>query len=172
MPSGFAKLPDYLRGEIAHASSEGYVFGTVRPWNATQRAEVADRLGLTSQDGGYQGIPSRGIGRWSRWNVTGRIIIRRDLPKITKSWSFDRPNWGDDSRGYHTISWAREIYPRDEVYGEQLEARIVPAPGREETHSLAFVIRVLTPRETVPAGPTDELYAASLCRSGTGQLML
>jgi hypothetical protein len=58
-------------------------------------------------------VPDMTAGRYSSRNVNGDMVVRRDLPKITKSYSFDAPNFGDPSRGTHTIDLDREVYQRD-----------------------------------------------------------
>lgn len=60
-------------------------------------------------------VPPRENGLWARRNLDGWEIVRRDLPKISRSYSFESPNFGDWSRGSHTIDWSREIYQRDVI---------------------------------------------------------
>jgi hypothetical protein len=47
------------------------------------------------------------------WNVEGREIIRKDLPKETHYNSIESPNWGDSSNGTHVVDLPYEKYPRD-----------------------------------------------------------
>ncbi|MDD5761011.1 MAG: hypothetical protein PHP88_00675 [bacterium] len=58
-------------------------------------------------------IPSPTSGRFSRMNIDGHEIVRKDLPKEKLYHSVDAPNWGDSSRGYHTIDLPYERYPRE-----------------------------------------------------------
>ena len=55
-------------------------------------------------------IPPSSSGTWARRNREGWEIIRRDLPMVEKSFSFETPNWGDWYYGSHTVDWSREVY--------------------------------------------------------------
>lgn len=58
-------------------------------------------------------IPNLETGRFSKRNVHGHVRVRRDLPKIWKDFSFDVPNFGDWSKGFHEVTISREVYPRE-----------------------------------------------------------
>jgi hypothetical protein len=58
-------------------------------------------------------VPSPRQGKYSRRNVRGWEVIRTDLPKVTKTYSFESPNWGDWSNGSHEVEWHRMVYRRD-----------------------------------------------------------
>jgi len=58
-------------------------------------------------------VPHAHQGDFSNRNVRGWVVVRKDLPKITKTYSFDSPNWGDWSNGSHEVEWDRLIYRRD-----------------------------------------------------------
>lgn len=68
-------------------------------------------------------IPERSNGRYSRRNLNGEIIIRKDLPKYEKTFSFEAPNFGDYSKGTHTVERTREVYHRDFVAPKELEIK-------------------------------------------------
>ncbi|WP_099335718.1 hypothetical protein [Clostridium cadaveris] len=55
-------------------------------------------------------LPTPRQGRYSKYNSLGRIIKFKNLPKIEKIFSFDSPNFGDPSKGYHTTSITRPVY--------------------------------------------------------------
>src|SRR2546430_951817 len=58
-------------------------------------------------------VPRAHQGKFSKCNVRGWVIVRNDLPKVTKTYSFESPNWGDWSKGSHEVEWDRLIYRRD-----------------------------------------------------------
>jgi hypothetical protein len=58
-------------------------------------------------------IPPARQGKFSRRNIDGWIVVRKDLPKVTKTYSVEAPNWGDWSNGSHDIEWDRLVYRRD-----------------------------------------------------------
>ncbi|NRZ12157.1 hypothetical protein [Clostridium beijerinckii] len=55
-------------------------------------------------------MPSINQGRYSKYNVNGRIIKLKKLPKIDKTFSVDSPNFGDPLKGYHTTTFSRKVY--------------------------------------------------------------
>jgi hypothetical protein len=56
-------------------------------------------------------IPNEKQGHHSNWNINGREIKRKDMPKETYSIYIESPNWGDSSNGTHTVEWEKERYP-------------------------------------------------------------
>src|SRR4051794_3653728 len=42
-------------------------------------------------------LPSREMGKWSQRNIDGWELKRKDLPLITKTYSWETPNFGDAS---------------------------------------------------------------------------
>ncbi len=78
-------------------------------------------------------IPNGKVGKFSRINVEGEEITRKDLPKVSKPFSWDTPNFGDWSRGSHEITRYRDVYQKDfrpprelsistELLGEEVKA--------------------------------------------------
>jgi hypothetical protein len=70
-------------------------------------------------------LPPRDSGPWARRNTDGWEIVRRDLPKVTKTYSFDAPNFGDWGKGSHEIDWTRNVYQRDVVAPRNAGIRVV-----------------------------------------------
>lgn len=61
-------------------------------------------------------IPPGKSGRYSKRNVDGEEIVRRDLPLETHYNSVESPNWGDaGTYGTHTVDLPYERYPREHV---------------------------------------------------------
>lgn len=58
-------------------------------------------------------IPKIDQGKFSKINLEGEEVIRKDLPLETHYNSFDSPNWGDHSNGTHTVNLPYKKYPRD-----------------------------------------------------------
>lgn len=80
-------------------------------------AGVYKHLGMTVVPGNPTippfAVPPARQGKFSHRNVRGWVVIRNDLPKVTKTYSFESPNWGDWSNGSHEVEWDRLIYRRD-----------------------------------------------------------
>lgn len=72
--------------------------------------------GLIIPDGPV--LPPRSGGKYSDRNINGYVIVRKDLQKQTLYHSHETPNWGDSSKGTHTVDLPYEKYPRD-FYGPQ-----------------------------------------------------
>ncbi len=66
-------------------------------------------------------IPDRNKGRYSKKNLNGEIVVRKDLPKFEKTFSFEAPNFGDYDKGSHTVEWTKEVYHRDFISPKELE---------------------------------------------------
>jgi hypothetical protein len=58
-------------------------------------------------------VPPARQGCFSRRNVRGWVVIRNDLPKISKTYTFETPNWGDWSKGSHDVDFERMVYRRE-----------------------------------------------------------
>lgn len=61
-------------------------------------------------------IPHQKVGRYSKYNIYGLVKKRKDLPKIPKLFTRTVPNFGDPSKGYHDISYFRNVYQKEIVY--------------------------------------------------------
>lgn len=67
-------------------------------------------------------------GKWSERNRFGWMIVRKDLPMTTKSYSFEAPNFGDAARnGTSMRVIQREVYQRQvfEPRGLMIEAEVM-----------------------------------------------
>jgi len=94
------------------------------------RAEDVERyrgLGLEIVDGALhvtgRSLPPTSAGRYSRRNVEGLEVIRRDLPMTSRTVTFETPNFGDWGKGSHETSWSRDVYIRDFIPPKELELK-------------------------------------------------
>jgi hypothetical protein len=122
---GYRKIPETLRDQIAHCNTDTFYVSGVRTLSASELdAGALAHLGVLWN--GVSLTPSSVIppaenGRWSRYNVDGRLCIRRDLPKLTKTvGSWETPYFGDWSKGSHTHAWSRDVYRREIWYAQGL----------------------------------------------------
>lgn len=83
-------------------------------------------------------LPNYKTGRYSNYNINGRVIVLKDLPKIQKSYSADSPNFGDWSKGSHTVTWNREIYQRKYWYPQGLRINISLIDDSNDSFILKF----------------------------------
>ncbi len=87
--------------------------------------------------------PPSSIGKFSHINRFGKVLVRKDLPMITKSFSMEVPNYGDWSKGSHEISYDREVYERERI--SPPEFSISPEFIKERKDELIFGFRVYPP---------------------------
>jgi len=69
-------------------------------------------------------VPPAKSGRFSKANIEGREVVRRDLPMVQKTFYWETPNFGDWSNGSHTSSVTRDVYRRDFYPPKQVELTI------------------------------------------------
>ena len=95
-------------------------------------------LGLAYENGRLvlppPSVPNAKAGKYSTANVEGKDVIRRDLPMVQKSYSWDTPNWGDWSKGSYTHYRTQDVYQRDFIPPKELELSIqlLEAPAEDE----------------------------------------
>lgn len=85
-------------------------------------------LGITINDGKIDFldsiIPKPNVGRYSKINVEGKEIPRKDLPKTIKLISHESPNYGDPAKGFHPVHVRREVYERDYIKPKEVDIKI------------------------------------------------
>ncbi|GGI42007.1 hypothetical protein GCM10010988_36880 [Cnuibacter physcomitrellae] len=165
MSSGFRSLPDEIKAEIDSLGEAQFVFGAVKNFSEQLLADWTRRLELEEvDDEAWIALPPASTGRWSRWNITGREIVRRDLPKVFRSWTIEAPDFSGS--GTHPITHSRDVFQKQRLFGQQIEAAVTRRS--EPRDSLVGTVLL-----TLPAPYDDEaeqayLYAASLARTWFG----
>lgn len=165
MSSGFRSLPEEIKAEIDSLGEVQFVFGAVRSFSDQLLADWTGRLELEEVgEDEWIGLPPASTGRWSKWNINGREIVRRDLPKTYHSWTIEAPDF--QGSGTHPITFSREVFRKQRLYGQQIEAAVT---RRDEPRDSLVGTVLLTLQ-----APYDEdaeqayLYAASLARTWFG----
>lgn len=113
----FRRIPDYIEQELRSIESQHVIAAAII--NASM-AEISRgkyrHLGICFNDGNLvvpESIsPDKLAGIYARRNRNGIVWVLRNLPKITKTYSFESPNFGDPDKGYHTTYWSRKVYQR------------------------------------------------------------
>jgi len=143
------KIPDALRAKADSFGDIDIVAATVKK---IPRADIAaGKYGhlqmITSGDEvTFPGriVPDRRIGRYSRWNVDGREVVHRDRPKVTRTYCWDAPNFGNESRGTHEVCQDRQAYPRDFIPSEcapiDIECLSSGNAGADAIYTFKFVV--------------------------------
>lgn len=112
------QIPAVVKAKLLARPDARFVAGVVKsiPRTALQ-GRTYGHLGIGIVNGTLSHLarilPPAAMGKYSSRNREGWTVVRRDLPKITETFYLDTPNFGDWSRGSHTIEYDREVYQRD-----------------------------------------------------------
>ncbi len=69
-------------------------------------------------------LPNPDTGKYSKTNIEGSEVVRKDLPMIIKTFAVDTPNFGDWSYGSHTVHFDRDVYIREYIPPKYIEIDI------------------------------------------------
>lgn len=112
-------------------------------------------------------MPLSSAGKFSRINRFGKVLVRKDLPMVTKSFSMEVPNYGDWSKGSHEISYDREVYERERISPPKYS--ISPELIKEREGELIFGFRVRPPvNKTDREFETQLLFHLNLIQENFG----
>ncbi|MFC7500947.1 hypothetical protein [Nocardioides sp. GCM10030258] len=170
---GYRKLPEYLRSEVASCTSDSLFIGTFKTvMFSTVAAGGYAHLGLEASGDQIVAsgavLPEASRGRWSKLNLIGRVVVRKDLPKITKDFGgWYTPNFGDPSKGEHYVSITREVYQKQTQHGLQMPLLVdaqVQADGK-----VKIGVRVNRAFSRNDTDSPDLHLAASLVRENLGE---
>ncbi len=115
-------------------------------------------------------IPLAETGRFSRRNVEGREVVRKDLPKVARSFSWEVPNWGDWSKGSHNCSFTRMVYVREFIGPRELQLR-TELIGEELSEEKTFLFRFTVDEvldKTAPSFNEDLFNYVNILQENTG----
>jgi hypothetical protein len=167
------KLPAEVRAKLDAAPEEAFVAGVVKAFTlADLQSGVLSHLGVQVANGALifptRVLPPDNMGRYSSKNVTGWEVIRRDLPKETFQLIFDAPNFGDWTKGSHTVIQNRERFPRDTIEPPTLEIVIENLSEAEGGNPiLKFTVDMPLDRQSATYA-ADLLFALNLLQENLG----
>ena len=132
-----------------------------------------DHVGLFWGDGevitGEPVVPSAEIGKWSFRNARGWDRVREDWPKVTKTWTFEAPNFGDGARnGYSTRYRTQEVKQHQifEPQGMNIVARVLKDNGGDKI-LINFELSPVLSR-SMPEFELMLLWAINVMQENTG----
>lgn len=140
----YLKIPPHIRQKITSIHSDTIAVGCAKRFNASDlQAGCLNHLDIHIVDGKLN-VPSSALppaqsGKYSEWNVEGRTIKFMDLPKEPFYIEFESPNFGDWSKGSHTITWTRWRYPTEYIAPSYTTICIEPVAARD--HQDAYIIK-------------------------------
>lgn len=131
-------------------------------------------VGLTSANSvpaaGAPILPPANSGKWSTRNREGWQHPKHDLPKIWKTYSWDTPNFGDSTYGWHTTSRTREVYQVEshEPRAQKIATEILSSRGDGSTDFLVkFSIDALFDKES-ESFERELFWAVNILQENTG----
>jgi hypothetical protein len=146
---GFRAIPGDIEEKIKGLKSKSAVVGCATKLSEKDiREGVYGHLGIVIDHGKLSFpaviVPDASAGRSSDFNANGREIVRKDLPMITKTYTFEVPNYGDWSNGSHNVSQDRDVYQRDFIPPDENEIAIEligeEVSGDEKGYVFRFMI--------------------------------
>ena len=115
--SHFRRIPSYIERELHSIQSQHIVVAAIiNPTKANIARGAFRNLGLRLDNGKVLHpeilSPDDISGLYARRNREGITWKLKSLPKVSKTYSIESPNFGDPSKGYHTTYWSRLVYQR------------------------------------------------------------
>jgi len=153
MKKNFNKIPKEILEKIEQMPEDDIIVACVKK---IKKEDIASgkysELGLEIENNklkfGKLVIPNISTGKYSKINIEGKDIVRRDLPKKNKSFSHESPNYGDWSKGSHTVTWDRLVFRRDFLPPKNLEIEIELIETDNDYYIIKFSINeVLNKKE-------------------------
>lgn len=148
----FRRTPDWIYQDIQKINSDYVAIATTL---LIKQADINNpryhQLGL-SFDGKkltFSSIltPDKLRGSFSKKNLNGYAIVHRDQPKYPKTYTWEVPNFGDPSRGYHDVSRTMMVYPRTQIapreWSLNLEILKTEYLGAETLYTIKVSIDIL-----------------------------
>ncbi len=123
------KIPGWIMAKIVKFSNKDFLVACVKKISVNDIiANKYKHLSIQLKDGKVQFpstlIPKEEVGKYSKRNINGIEVVRKDLPMRTKKYSFYTPNFGDWSKGSHEVEFEKEIYQRDYIAPGLIEIKI------------------------------------------------
>ncbi len=112
-------------------------------------------------------LPGVHAGKYSRANLEGYDKKRKDLPKISKDYSWEAPNY--KGYGTHTVSRARQIFRKDFYSPKLVELKIELIEKTESDFVLKFSIEQVINRRTLDF-EKELLYNLNLLQENVGSI--
>ena len=111
--------------------------------------------------------PNPNTGKFSRANLEGLEKKRTDLPKISKEFSSEAPNW--NGNGTHAVYYSRDVYQKDFYPPKEVELKIEQIEKREHGFKIKFLIDQVINRYT-PNFEKELLYNLNLLQENVGMI--
>lgn len=147
----FRAIPPDIEKKLAKLKSKTVVVGCAAKLSEKDiRDGVYEHLGIVIEKGqpsfDERIVPDASAGHAADFNTNGREIVRKDLPMILKSFSFEAPNYGDWSNGSHEVTHERKVYQREFIPPDENEITIKLLAKEETSDGTEYVFRFVIDR--------------------------
>lgn len=116
---GFRKIPHFVEARLSSLGDPFFIAVVKRIGITELMSGKYAHLGLSWFNGQVQvaasAPPPIDFGRYARRNIVGQEIVRRDLPKISKTITFVNPRLFGRPGNVCTITQVRDVYQRDHL---------------------------------------------------------
>lgn len=162
----FRRIPGHIEQELHSIESQHIIAAAIINTSMTKISRGAYRhLGIRIEKGSLYFpeiiYPENLSGIYARRNRNGIVWVLKNLPKITKTYSFESPNFGDPDKGYHTTYWSRKVYQRRLEPPRDWELSISIISRDEENVCFKVAINVILDRNH-PDFKKDLFFAINL----------
>lgn len=173
----FFKIPKGLKPKLDRLDKKDLIVVAVKK---VPRADIERgiyrHLGIKMSASGVEfpadKLPDPSVGPWSRANVEGKEIVRKDLPKYTKTFAVESPNFGDAATyGTHTSYLDRKVYPRDLIPPKHLRIQIEKIDEEATSSGQVYVLNFLIDEVLRPTDSNfekDLFYNLNLLQENIG----
>jgi hypothetical protein len=148
MPKNYRKIPSMIMNRINSIKGGEFVASVRIKYRNEDINTKLEPLGISISGGKVAApesfIPDPDFGKYCSINVNGEVIKRTDLPKITDYNTIESPNWGDESKGTHTVDLPFQRYPRDFIAPKYRKITIQHAPAGDSTVFQFQVAKIIT----------------------------
>ncbi|QJD87605.1 hypothetical protein [Cohnella herbarum] len=167
------KLSTDLLKKVEELESNELVVGAVKQIPVSEiKQGVYSHIGIEFINDSIQiedsVLPSKENGRYSKYNKEGRTFVRKDLPKISKTYSAGQvPNFGDWSKGSHEMSWTKLVRQKEHWYEKNININLEKLEENETTLTIKFSLDTQLKKDD-PSFEKELLFHINLFMENTG----
>jgi hypothetical protein len=170
VPKNYRQVPQAILNRLQTFADDAVVVATAKRLRAEDIARYA-HLGLRLEDGTVKvpppTLPNVSAGYYSRANVEGKDVKRKDLPKISKEFCFYAPSW--NSSDTHLVCHTRDVYQIDFIRPKGVSLSITLLGEESGTFLIKFGIEQVIDRNQTNFH--DELlYNLNLLQENVGSI--
>jgi hypothetical protein len=127
MKKNFTKLSDSILHKVESFTQDEVIVSAAINFKTSDFDKLpVSRLGIKVVDGilkfNTPFLPPKEAGKYSKRNIDGFFIVRKDVPKIDKTFYLgERPVFGDWAKGSFSLWVTKKVYQRNEFKPEERE---------------------------------------------------